>query len=396
MANFSIVIRPELIVSVLSNPPTGRAPGGIFTVTVTVRNTGNMDAVSSSNRFYLSLDETKSAADVRFSATRTVPGLPTGTDSTGSVTLTVPSTLPLGSYFLLACADDTFKVSEANETNNCRASTSRLLVARPDLVPTSVSNPPAARAPGATFSVTTSVRNQSQVTAGSSTLRFYLSLDATRNSGDVLLSGSRAVVALSAGATSTTSTTVTVPSTAQLGSYHVLACADDTLKVAESDENNCLSSAAKTLIARPNLTVTTVTKPPVTAIPGASFSVTDGVYNPSPVTSPESSTRYYLSLDALKDPTDVRLSGTRSVAKIAPGATLTGSRTVTVPLATPLGTYRLLACADDLAVIPEANEADNCMEASRAVMIARPDLVTTTVSSPPCRLVNRFPSATPS
>jgi hypothetical protein len=36
--------------------------------------------------------------------------------------------MALGSYFLLACADDVFQVIEANESNNCRASAGRVTV----------------------------------------------------------------------------------------------------------------------------------------------------------------------------------------------------------------------------------------------------------------------------
>ena len=41
------------------------------------------------------------------------------------------------------------------------------------------------------------------------------------------------------------------------------------------------------------------------------------------------------------------------------GATSTGSRTITVPTTTPVGSYRLLACADDTLKIDESDEANN-------------------------------------
>lgn len=91
--------------------------------------------------------------------------------------------------------------------------------------------------------MTATVKNQGLLSAGSSTLRYYLSLDGVKNNGDLLLSGSRSVFSLAAGASSTGTTTVTIPSGTALGTYVLLACADDTKVVAESDEtNNCRAS----------------------------------------------------------------------------------------------------------------------------------------------------------
>ena len=42
--------------------------------------------------------------------------------------MTIPSTIPLDTYFLLACADDASTVVETNETNNCTASSTTVTV----------------------------------------------------------------------------------------------------------------------------------------------------------------------------------------------------------------------------------------------------------------------------
>jgi hypothetical protein len=44
------------------------------------------------------------------------------------VTVTVPSSTAFGSYFLLACADDTGTVTEWVETNNCLAAATQVTV----------------------------------------------------------------------------------------------------------------------------------------------------------------------------------------------------------------------------------------------------------------------------
>src|SRR5437899_3946103 len=55
-----------------------------------------------------------------------------------------------GTYFLLACADDTLVVPETNESNNCKASATQVTVSGPDLIATAVSNPPTSVTPGGT------------------------------------------------------------------------------------------------------------------------------------------------------------------------------------------------------------------------------------------------------
>ena len=79
-------------------------------------------------QYYLSLDGLKNGGDRLLTGMRTVASLaPSGT-SAGTVTVTVPSNMALGAYFLLACADDWLAVIESNETNNCRPSVGRVTV----------------------------------------------------------------------------------------------------------------------------------------------------------------------------------------------------------------------------------------------------------------------------
>jgi subtilase family serine protease len=74
-------------------------------------------------------------------------------------------------------------------------------------------------------------------------------------------------------------------------------------------------------------------------------------------------------VDALKDTGDVLLTGARSVPTLTTGAASSASKTVVVPAATPLGTYRLLACADDTFKVLESDEANNCREAATPVIV---------------------------
>lgn len=63
--------------------------------------------------------------------------------------------------------------------------------------------------------------------------RLRLSVDTLRDAGDMLVPTGRSVVSLEPGASSAGSRTATLPSTTPEGTYYVLACGDDLLKVAE-------------------------------------------------------------------------------------------------------------------------------------------------------------------
>jgi hypothetical protein len=227
----------------VSRQPQDIAPGAKLTVGDNVLNEGTAAAGASATRYYLSLDLVMDEIDVLLAGTRSVVSLAPGAVSTGSRSVTVPASTPLGVYHLFACADDTRKVAEARDDNNCARALGRVTVGWPDLITTAISNPPPIVGTGGTFSITDAALNQGNVTGGSSSTRYYLSLDGVKSAGDILLTGARSVAGLAPGASSIGMKAVTVPSGTATGTYYVLACADDTSKVGEAEEtNNCLAS----------------------------------------------------------------------------------------------------------------------------------------------------------
>jgi len=373
---------PDLVETAVTTNPAEpvRAPGTTFSVTDTVQNAGTVRSGPSKTRYYLSLDGLKSAGATLLTGGQDVHGLDAGATHSGSVTVTIPAATPPNTYFLLACADDANAVAEDNENNNCIASAREVVtVARPDLMETAITtNPPAPiRAPGTTFSVTDTVQNRGPATAGASTTRYYLSLDAAKGAGDTLLTGTRAVPALepiptlTATGTHSGTVTVTIPAATPLNTYFLLACADDLNAVAESNEgNNCIASATATVtVTRPDLVENTVAAPPATKARGGTFSVTDTVQNAGAVASGASTTRYYLSLDAVKSAGDTLLTGSRAVPALAAGTSHSGTVTVTIPTVTAPNAYFVLACADAASAVVETDETNNCRSSSSTVTV---------------------------
>ena len=98
-------------------PVSGTITAGVLSYSVTVKNTGNIAAASSSTGVYLSTDGTATTSDYRLSAI-TTSSLAAGAEKILTGKVTVPLTIPPGSYFVAAVANASGAVKESNATNN--------------------------------------------------------------------------------------------------------------------------------------------------------------------------------------------------------------------------------------------------------------------------------------
>ena len=123
------VTRPNLIEVSVSDPPATIAPKGSFSVTDTAQNIGALRQAVSVTQYYLSPSGVKDASSYLLSGKRNVPALDAGMTSTGTVTVKLTAAVTDGTYYLLACADNTRKGTETSEDDNCVASTGTVTVA---------------------------------------------------------------------------------------------------------------------------------------------------------------------------------------------------------------------------------------------------------------------------
>jgi subtilase family serine protease len=126
--NALVLGRPDLVVTAVGDPPATVRRGARFTATATVANQGTGPAAATKVRHYLSVDPVKGSGDRLLVGTRSVGGLAVSGSASGALTVTVPTSTPVGDYWFFACADDTNAVTEDDETNNCRAAGHRLSV----------------------------------------------------------------------------------------------------------------------------------------------------------------------------------------------------------------------------------------------------------------------------
>ncbi len=342
-------IGPDLGVAALT-APANAAAGSVIAVSDTTSNTGGGSADASVTRFYLSADATVDAGDALLGS-RSIGPLAAAASSVSSSSLTIPATTPGGLYYILATADANAQVVETTEQNNTRAS-GRIAIGA-DLTVSALAAPPVAAA-GMPFTVTDTTTNSGAGAAAASQTAFYLSTNLLFDAADVLI-GARTVSPLGAGAVSLGATTVTIPTSAAIGTYYVLARADALGAVAEGNESN--NVRAVVVRVGPDLTVTAL-MPPATAAAGSVVSISDTTTNAGGSAAASSLTRYYLSRNAVLDAGDALL-GSRPVPALSAGASDTASTLATVPATMAGGAYYVIAQADAGGTEAEASETNN-------------------------------------
>ena len=361
---------PDLVVDAPTVSESAPTAGARFTLSATARNQGSGRSESTTLRYYRSTDSTITTGDTEV-GTDAVFGLAASRSGEESISLTAPSTA--GTYYYGACVDAV--PDESDTTNNCSAAVTVTVGAAPapDLVvdaPTASESAPTA---GARFTLSATVRNQGSGRSESTTLRYYLSTDATITTSDTSV-GTDSVFRLDASASGGESISLTAPSSA--GTYYYGACVD-----AVSDEsdtaNNCSPAVTVTVGAAPapDLVVNPPTVSEGAPTAGARFTLSAAVRNQGSGRSDSTTLRYYQSADSAITTGDSEV-GTDSVSRL--DASSNGDESISLTAPSTAGTYYYGACVDALS--DESDTTNNCSVAVAVTVGAAlsPDLVVST------------------
>ena len=123
--------RPDLRVLSVRTGSTQEAPNSLLTATVRVVNSGRGAARATRLGLYLSLDRRKGRGDFRLRPRPRVSARRPRSRLRMLRTYRVPAGVPAGDYALVACADDTRRVRERRERNNCRSAARRIRIVVP-------------------------------------------------------------------------------------------------------------------------------------------------------------------------------------------------------------------------------------------------------------------------
>jgi subtilase family serine protease len=209
---------PDLTMTSVSGPSSANTEQQI-TVAYTVKNRGTVNAGYFLVGIYLSTDATITTGDTLV-ATRSVPNLAAGAESTENTVVTIPSSVASGTYYIGVIADTDNRIAESDETNNVLMG-NQITVTKvyPDLTMTVVSVTPTSAETGQQVTLTATAKNQGQGHANYVRIFFYLSADATITKGDTP-EGYVDIPTLLAGADSTVSKTISIP-VMNSGTYYV-------------------------------------------------------------------------------------------------------------------------------------------------------------------------------
>ncbi len=195
--------------------------------------------------------------------------------STVNLTVTPPSTLTEGEYYVAAVVDSGNTVAEVDEGNNSITSTSRIrvLAGRPDFVVDRVWTSASNLSAGDSVDVYATIRNRGSNRASAQAAVMLSANPAITRQDDQLATFA---IDVAQGATRTTTTTVRLSGDTNSGAYYLGVFADVTSVVDELDEsNNGRATFTPVTIAGGALAVTTTRLPearigsPYTALLGA-------------------------------------------------------------------------------------------------------------------------------
>ena len=302
-------------------------------------------------RYYRSDDATIDASDTEV-GTDDVSSLSAGGTSAESISLNAPS--DAGTYYYGACVESVS--GESNTDNNCSLgviTVTHRASGSPDLIVESPSVNDNTLTTGQSFTFSATVRNQGSASSGSTTLRYYRSLDATISTDDTEV-GTDAVSSLSAGGTSAESISLNAPSSA--GTYYYGACVES-VSGESNTGNNCSSGVSVTVggSGSPDLIVESPSVNDNTPTTGQSITFSATVRNQGNASSASTTLRYYRSSNATITTGDTEV-GTDGVSSLSAGGTSAESISLNAP--SDAGTYYYGACVES--VSGESNTGNNC------------------------------------
>ncbi len=241
---------PDLVVTSVTAPTSGTTGGPLL-----MRSTTNNDGSAAAGAFqigvYLSTNSTINQSDLEL-ATCSRTSLAAGGSTGCNWSVTIPTTLAPGTYYVGVIVDIDAEVTETDEGNNVGIATnttviSAPLVTGPDLVVTSVTSPTSGTI-GGPIVVASMTSNAGSVAAGLFRIGVYLSTNTTITQIDRLVGTCTRTSSLAAGTSAGCGGTVTIPDNLAPGTYYLGVIADIDRDVAETDEGNNALAATNSIV----------------------------------------------------------------------------------------------------------------------------------------------------
>jgi len=220
--------------------------GGMTTLTAKVTNAGNSPAVGTADvEFFLSQDGTIDGSDIALGGIiDSTLNLGAGASRNFSFDAQIPTGMAVGSYQVLVRVDGKNQIAEIDEVNNVASAANVVNVNQPFIDLTgdfSRGRLPTIGIPNDVLKFQLPVKNSGNIAAiGKADIKFYLSVDGTVDPNTDILLKSLQNVAINVGPNGEQiiSTSAIIPTSAQNGTYFVLADIDSGNTLDESNNAN--------------------------------------------------------------------------------------------------------------------------------------------------------------
>ncbi|MBK39128.1 MAG: hypothetical protein CMB50_02750 [Euryarchaeota archaeon] len=387
---------PDLTVDYLSASWTSADAGDSKSISTRIKNEG--DASSGSFRWglYLSTDTTITTNDIQLD-TWSQSSISAGSSRSSTKSITIPSSITGGYYYVGMIVDINSQVSESDESNNDDYDSGRVRVYElADLVPRTTSSSCSTPSTGTIgdyldSSISIQYENDASNSYGQSTGSFdwamFLSTDSTITTSDTQVGSDQYSTSLSSGnyRTDSLSSSTRIPSSLNAGTYYWGYILDVNSDVDESSETNNVRTCGQITLQEdlPDIEATSVGTSSSSVVMGETITVQYRIDNVGTDYSGSFYWKLYLSTDTTISTSDVYVDEF-SVSSISGGSYRSGYEySVTIPTGMNSGYHYLGMIADNRGTVSELDETNNIVSSSSRIDIEEPaDLVPDSPSGP--------------
>ncbi len=387
---------PDLIVDYLSASWSTADAGDSKSISTRIKNDGDSSSGSFRWGLYLSTDTTITTSDLQLDYW-TQSSISAGSTRTSTKTVTIPTSITGGYYYVGMIVDINSQVSESDENNNDDYDSGRVHVYElADLVPRTTSSScstPATGTIGDYLDSSISIQYENDVSSshGQSTGTFYwamyLSTDSTITTSDTQVGSDQYSSSLSSGSyrTDSLSSSTRLPSNINAGTYYWGYILDVDSDVDEASESNNARTCDQITLQEdlPDLEATSVSTSSSSAIMGDTITVQYRIDNIGTDSSGSFYWKLYLSTDSTITTSDTFVDEFSEIS-ISGGNYRSGYEyNVPIPTGMNTGYHYLGLIADNRDGVNELDETNNVVASSSRIDIEEPaDLVPDSPSGP--------------
>ena len=387
---------PDLIVDYLSASWSTADAGDSKSISTRIKNDGDSSSGSFRWGLYLSTDTTITTSDLLLDDW-SQSSISSGSTRSSTKSVTIPSSITGGYYYVGMIVDINNQVSESDENNNDDYDSGRVHVYElADLVPRTTSSScstPATGTIGDYLDSSISIQYENDVSSshGQSTGTFYwamyLSTDSTITTSDTQVGSDQYSSSLSSGSyrTDSLSSSTRLPSNINAGTYYWGYILDVDSDVDEASESNNVRTCDQITLQEdlPDLEATSVSTSSSSATMGDTITVQYRIDNIGTDYSGSFYWKLYLSTDSTITTSDTFVDEF-SESSISGGSYRSGYEyNVPIPTGMNTGYHYLGMIADNRDGVNELDETNNIVSSSSRIDIEEPaDLVPDSPSGP--------------